>query len=83
MHALNAYPHVEALFWDYSSLFQNPPDGKRSDAENAAFQRALKVMGDLYASAVGTTVLQLPEIPLKPARFLGIYNDRAYADRGW
>ena len=51
----------------FASLFQ----GNRSKAENAAFGRALSVMGDLYASAVGTTVLQLKEIPTRPEDFNG------------
>jgi hypothetical protein len=42
----------------YPSLFQNPPGGKRTEEQQAAMQRALLVMGDLYASAIGTTVLQ-------------------------
>ena len=29
-------------------------------------------MGDLYASAIGTTVLQLKELPLRPAEFDGL-----------
>jgi hypothetical protein len=51
----------------FASLFQ----GNRSKAEDAAFGRALSVMGDLYASAVGTTVLQLKEIPTRPEDFNG------------
>ena len=37
--------------------------------EQEAFDRALKVMADVYASAVGTTVLQLKEIPPRPKEF--------------
>ena len=44
-------------------------------------------MGDLYASAVGTTVLQLKEIPPCPDAFdatmYSEYNTRRYDDRGW
>eukprot|EP00312_Isochrysidales_sp_CCMP1244_P014706 CAMPEP_0202741946 /NCGR_PEP_ID=MMETSP1388-20130828/4654_1 /ASSEMBLY_ACC=CAM_ASM_000864 /TAXON_ID=37098 /ORGANISM="Isochrysis sp, Strain CCMP1244" /LENGTH=1959 /DNA_ID=CAMNT_0049408819 /DNA_START=358 /DNA_END=6236 /DNA_ORIENTATION=+ len=69
--ALEARPYLEAIFWDYSSLFQNPPGGRRTPEERAAFDRAIKVMGDLYASAIGTTVLQIKEIPLRPANFDG------------
>ena len=29
-------------------------------------------MGDLYASAIGTTVLQIPEIPPRPAEYDGV-----------
>ena len=36
-----------------------------------AFKAALKRMGDLYASAIGTTVLQLKEIPSCPPSFTG------------
>ena len=52
---------------DFPSLFQRP----RSKEEEAAFRRAVKVMGDLYASAVGTTVLQIKEIPPRPQRLDG------------
>ena len=50
---------------------QHPPKGKRTDAENEAFGRALDIMGDVYASAVGTTVLQIEEIPPRPQEFDG------------
>ena len=38
----------------------------RTTEENEAFGKALGVMADVYASAVGTTVLQLKEIPPRP-----------------
>ena len=44
-------PYIKALFWDQATLYQLP----RSEREEAAFNRALGVMMDLYASAVGTT----------------------------
>ena len=50
---------------------QHPPKGKRTEVENEAFKRALDVMGDVYASAVGTTVLQIKEIPPRPQEFDG------------
>lgn len=50
---------------------QHPPKGTRTEAENEAFKRALGVMGDVYASAVGTTVLQIKEIPPRPPEFDG------------
>ena len=50
---------------------QKPPGGKRTTDEQEAFDRALKVMADVYASAVGTTVLQLKEIPPRPKEFDG------------
>ena len=55
----------------YASLYQHPPGGKRTSEEDQAFRRALKVMADVYASAVGTTVLQIKEIPPRPAEFDG------------
>ena len=66
--ALKKQPHLKALFIDQATLYQPP----RSSAEDEAFARALEVMGDLYASAVGTTVLQLKEIPARPANFNGV-----------
>eukprot|EP00966_Prymnesium_polylepis_P165964 3836368-Prymnesium_polylepis.1 len=41
-------------------------------AEEKAFKCALKVMGDLYASAVATNVLQLKEIEPRPAEYDGM-----------
>uniref|UniRef100_A0A7S3T6I3 Uncharacterized protein n=1 Tax=Emiliania huxleyi TaxID=2903 RepID=A0A7S3T6I3_EMIHU len=69
--ALLVLTHIEAIFVDYASLFQHPPKGTRTEAENEAFKRALGVMGDVYASAVGTTVLQIKEIPPRPQEFDG------------
>jgi hypothetical protein len=69
--ALDEHPHIEGVFWDYASLFQNLPDRERTPDERAAFARAIKVMADVYASAVGTTVLQSREIPPRPEAFDG------------
>ena len=70
--ALEQRPDIEASFFDFASLYQHPPDGgMRTDAEQASFSRAIKVMGDLYASAIGTTVLQIREIPARPTEFEG------------
>jgi len=69
--ALDEHPHIEGVFWDYASLFQNLPDRERTPDERAAFARAIKVMADVYASAVGTTVLQSREIPPRPESFDG------------
>jgi hypothetical protein len=56
------------------SLFQkDPSSGKRTSAEEAAFSRALKVMGLCYASITGTTVLQFKDPRL----------ERPYDMRGW
>ena len=69
--ALDEHPHIEGVFWDYASLFQNLPDRERTPDERAAFGRAIMVMADVYASAVGTTVLQSREIPPRPEAFDG------------
>ena len=65
--ALADLGHIEGLFWDQASLPQPP----RTDAETVQFVRAINIMGDLYASAIGTTVLQLTEIPPRPQEFDG------------
>jgi len=69
--ALDEHLHIEGVFWDYASLFQNLPDRERTPDERAAFGRAIMVMADVYASAVGTTVLQSREIPPRPESFDG------------
>ena len=70
--ALEQRPDLEASFFDFASLYQHPPNGgMRTDNEQASFSRAIDVMGDLYASAIGTTVLQIKDIPLRPAEFHG------------
>ena len=61
--ALAQLPHIKAFFWDYASLPQWP----RSAEEDGLFADALSVMGDMYASAIGTVVLQLKEVPGAPA----------------
>jgi hypothetical protein len=61
---------IEALFWDFGSLYQNP----RSPGQETAFVTALKggAMNQLYASILATTVLQIEEIPPRPAEFDGV-----------
>jgi len=49
--ALSEWPHIKALFWDQATLYQPP----RTQDEEKKFRRALHVMMDLYASAIGTT----------------------------
>jgi len=66
--ALAELPYIVGLFWDYPSLFQHPRDA----TQVAIFKRAIKIMADLYASAIGTTVLQLKEIPLRPKEYDGV-----------
>ena len=53
---LKARPYIKALFWDQATLYQLP----RNPREEEAFGRALKVMMDLYASAIGTTCAAAP-----------------------
>ena len=60
--------YIKALFWDQATLYQPP----RTDEQDVAFGRALGVMMDLYASANGTTVLQIKEIPARPAEYDGL-----------
>ena len=74
--ALRAHPHLKALFVDQATLYQPP----RTEEQDAKFNRALDVMGDLYASAVGTTVLQLKEIPPRPRDYHGILCLRELAE---
>ena len=53
---LSQRSYIKALFWDQATLYQPP----RSEPEQEAFDRALAVMMDLYASAVGTTCAVAP-----------------------
>ena len=65
--ALQEAPRIKGLFWDQASLPQAP----RSADEAELYQTAIGVMCDLYASAIGTTVLQLSEIPPRPTEYDG------------
>jgi hypothetical protein len=60
---------IEAVFWDFGSLYQNP----RSPEQEKTFEIALKggAMNQLYASILASTVLQIEEIPPRPAEFDG------------
>ena len=69
--ALAEWDHIKGFFWDFSSLYQHPPNGRRTAEQEESFKRALGAMADVYASAVGTTVLQLKEIPSCPTEFHG------------
>jgi hypothetical protein len=61
---------IEALFWDFGSLYQAP----RTPEQKEFFEMALKggAMNQLYASILATTVLQIEEIPPRPAEFDGV-----------
>lgn len=72
----------------FGSLFQkgaptvDHPDGEpRTAQEQLVFGKALKVMAGLYASAHGTSVLQLSNIPTSPDATE--YNRTPYEERGW
>ena len=60
-------PHIAGCFWDFASVYQSP----RTQEQTEAFHRALEVMADCYASAVGPTVLQLKETPPRPTDYDG------------
>ena len=50
------------------------------------FRAALEVMGELYASPLGTCVLQAKEVPPRPPGLPdeeGAYNETPYDRRGW
>ena len=59
-HPLGA--HIGGCFWDFGSLPQKP----RSAEEAKGFNVALGCMGDVYASAMGTTVVRHKTIPKRP-----------------
>ena len=70
--ALRAHAHIKGSFWDQASLYQHPSiDDWRTPEQEDSFKSGLEVMGDLYASAVGTTVLQMQDIPSCPDAFDG------------
>ena len=60
-------PKEAGLFWDFASLPQKP----RTREEDETFKAGLSVMATLYASALGTTVIQLKEIPARPPSAVG------------
>ena len=70
---------------DYASLFQHPPDGTRSEEEEALFKQGLAGLASLYAHPK-TTVFCLTRMPADyPAAYdvpAGA-NCAAYEDRGW
>ena len=58
---------IVAIFWDWASLPQAP----RSPSDIEMFKRALSGINEVYASAISTLVLQLKEIPPRPAEYDG------------
>ena len=72
--------HVVGVFWDYASLPQKP----RTEQDQDIFARALAVMGDLYASTLGTTVMRHQAVAPRPEGLdEGLYNGTPYSARGW
>ena len=71
------------VFIDFMCIPQYP----RSDAEATLFSRALEKMSDLYASALGTTVLQSRGLARREdpdeGREEWQWNDTPYENRGW
>jgi len=43
-HALEERPDIEAFFWDYPSLYQNSDHSPRTDEQERAFKRGLRVV---------------------------------------
>ena len=74
---------LRGLFGDYCALPQHGSQRRRSESEDLIFSSGLDAMSDLYASAVGTTVLVDSWIPPRPDGFEGEYNDRPISKRGW
>jgi hypothetical protein len=61
---------IEALFWDFGSLYQAPRTPEQKDFFDIALNGG--AMNQLYASILATTVLQIEEIPPRPAEFDGV-----------
>ena len=68
--------HIGGCFWDFGSLPQKP----RTDAEKKIFDEALGCMGDVYASAMGTTVVR-PRRSRRARRARGRLQRRPYEVR--
>uniref|UniRef100_A0A0G4I4Q6 Uncharacterized protein n=1 Tax=Chromera velia CCMP2878 TaxID=1169474 RepID=A0A0G4I4Q6_9ALVE len=64
------------VFWDYLSLFQHPPNGRRTDDQDAKFKAGLSKM-DLIYSSPHTHVIRSTTVPES------FSNPTPYADRGW
>uniref|UniRef100_A0A0G4HJE4 Uncharacterized protein n=1 Tax=Chromera velia CCMP2878 TaxID=1169474 RepID=A0A0G4HJE4_9ALVE len=72
-------PVTAFVFWDYLSggtLFQHPPGGRRTDAQDALFKQGLSKM-DLIHSSPHTHVIRSTAVPETSA------NPTPYIERGW
>lgn len=56
------------LFWDFPCVHQRP----RTEREEGVYRRAMSEMAHLYASALGTCVFFLDNIPTTPAHLDGV-----------
>ena len=65
---LKTSPDIKGIFMDFCSLFQHP----RTPEQQKQFTLCLDVMGDLYASPLGTVVLRFQIIPPRPPEFDGL-----------
>jgi len=79
-------PTTWGLFWDFGSLYQNPPDGgERSAAEESLFRQGLEGLASLYAHQ-HTTVFRLTKMPDDYPEAYNLpsnANCAPYKGRGW
>jgi hypothetical protein len=66
-----------------SSLPQKDANGQRTDEEANTFGKGLAMMAALYASAEGTCVLRLTNVPATPEGAEPPYNSTPIDGRGW
>ena len=75
--------NYDGLFLDFCSMPQKP----RTEDEEDRMRKGLKLMANLYASALGSSVIRLSLIPPRPdahdEQQHGEYNETAYSSRGW
>jgi hypothetical protein len=71
MAALKVWPLRSASPMRAKACAFQPSDAHATQPLSSSKTNASQVMADVYASAVGTTVLQVKEIPPRPARFDG------------
>uniref|UniRef100_A0A0G4H230 Uncharacterized protein n=1 Tax=Chromera velia CCMP2878 TaxID=1169474 RepID=A0A0G4H230_9ALVE len=69
-------PVTAFVFWDYLSLFQHPPDSRRTAAEDVLFKEGLSKM-DLIYSSPHTHVIRSTAVPESAS------NPTPYIERGW
>ena len=71
-----AFPRIlgssRALRLSFASVPQKDALGQRSDDEKGIFGRSLGVMTNCYASICATAVIQLKDVPPRPAEYDGV-----------